>query len=106
MEKGGEDKRIAQDNSALLLEGSVYKKYPQRRGLRRTRSSIELPRKDTVCSSQEVLCCLYQHMPPSSHSSHQPLYLGRWTHLELRPNLLRMTVSSVRIRIKENYAGT
>uniref|UniRef100_A0A4W2GBN5 von Willebrand factor A domain containing 3A n=2 Tax=Bos indicus x Bos taurus TaxID=30522 RepID=A0A4W2GBN5_BOBOX len=33
--------------------GSVYKKYPQGRGLRRTRSSIELPRKDTVCSSQE-----------------------------------------------------
>ncbi|OWK11124.1 hypothetical protein Celaphus_00006997 [Cervus elaphus hippelaphus] len=33
--------------------GSIYKKYPQRRGLRRTRSSIVLPRKDTVCSSQE-----------------------------------------------------
>uniref|UniRef100_A0AC11CJM2 von Willebrand factor A domain containing 3A n=1 Tax=Ovis aries TaxID=9940 RepID=A0AC11CJM2_SHEEP len=33
--------------------GSVYKKYPQGKGLRRTRSSIELPRKDTVCSSQE-----------------------------------------------------
>uniref|UniRef100_A0A9L0T4S6 von Willebrand factor A domain containing 3A n=1 Tax=Equus caballus TaxID=9796 RepID=A0A9L0T4S6_HORSE len=33
--------------------GSVYKKYPQGRGVRRTSSSIELPRKDTVCSSQE-----------------------------------------------------
>uniref|UniRef100_H2NQD2 von Willebrand factor A domain containing 3A n=1 Tax=Pongo abelii TaxID=9601 RepID=H2NQD2_PONAB len=33
--------------------GSVYKKYPQGRGLRRTSSSIDLPRKDTVCSSQE-----------------------------------------------------
>ena len=43
---------------------------------------------------------------PSNHSFHQPLYLGRWTYLELRPNLLRMTVSSVRIRIKENYMGT
>ncbi|XP_004855967.1 von Willebrand factor A domain-containing protein 3A isoform X2 [Heterocephalus glaber] len=32
--------------------GSVYKKYPQRT-IRRTRSSVELPRKDTVCSSQE-----------------------------------------------------
>ncbi|XP_055265619.1 von Willebrand factor A domain-containing protein 3A isoform X5 [Moschus berezovskii] len=35
--------------------GSVYKKYPQGRGLRRTRLSIELPRKDTVCSNQEWL---------------------------------------------------
>lgn len=104
MEKGGEGKRIAQDNSALFLPGSVYKKYPQGRGLRRTRSSIELPRKDTVCSSQEVLRCLYQHVPPKQ--SFLPLYLGRWTYLELRPNLLRMTVSSVRIRIKENYVGT
>ncbi|XP_070340875.1 von Willebrand factor A domain-containing protein 3A isoform X3 [Equus asinus] len=33
--------------------GSVYKKYPQGRGVRRTSSSIELPRKNTVCSSQE-----------------------------------------------------
>ncbi|XP_019062940.2 von Willebrand factor A domain-containing protein 3A [Fukomys damarensis] len=33
--------------------GSVYKKYPQRRSIRRTGSSVELPRKDTVCSSQE-----------------------------------------------------
>ncbi|XP_064334584.1 von Willebrand factor A domain-containing protein 3A isoform X3 [Camelus dromedarius] len=33
--------------------GSVYRKYPQGRGLRRTSSSIELPRKDTICSSQE-----------------------------------------------------
>ncbi|XP_045398716.1 von Willebrand factor A domain-containing protein 3A [Lemur catta] len=33
--------------------GAVYKKYPQGRGVRRTDSSIELPRKDTICSSQE-----------------------------------------------------
>ncbi|KAM5227714.1 von Willebrand factor A domain-containing protein 3A [Ctenodactylus gundi] len=33
--------------------GSVYKRYPQGRSVRKTRSSIELPRKDTVCSSQE-----------------------------------------------------
>uniref|UniRef100_H0WWW2 von Willebrand factor A domain containing 3A n=1 Tax=Otolemur garnettii TaxID=30611 RepID=H0WWW2_OTOGA len=33
--------------------GSVYKKYPQGGALRRTSSSIELPRKDTACSSQE-----------------------------------------------------
>ncbi|XP_032098800.1 von Willebrand factor A domain-containing protein 3A isoform X4 [Sapajus apella] len=33
--------------------GSVYKKYPQGRGVRRTSSSMDLPRKDTVCSSQE-----------------------------------------------------
>ncbi|KAM6166301.1 LOW QUALITY PROTEIN: von Willebrand factor A domain-containing protein 3A [Erethizon dorsatum] len=33
--------------------GSVYKKYPQGRSIRRTSSSVELPRKDTVCSSQE-----------------------------------------------------
>ncbi|XP_062036353.1 von Willebrand factor A domain-containing protein 3A isoform X4 [Lepus europaeus] len=33
--------------------GSVYKKYPQGKGIRRIRGSIELPRKDTVCSSQE-----------------------------------------------------
>ncbi|XP_012500395.1 PREDICTED: von Willebrand factor A domain-containing protein 3A [Propithecus coquereli] len=33
--------------------GAVYKKYPQGKGVRRTNSSIELPRKDTVCSSQE-----------------------------------------------------
>ncbi|KAM4829676.1 von Willebrand factor A domain-containing protein 3A [Thomomys bottae] len=33
--------------------GSVFSKYPPRRGLRRPNSSIELPRKDRVCSSQE-----------------------------------------------------
>ncbi|XP_049999194.1 von Willebrand factor A domain-containing protein 3A isoform X3 [Alexandromys fortis] len=33
--------------------GSVYKRYPQGKSVRRTNSSIELPRKDTVCSSQE-----------------------------------------------------
>ncbi|XP_014652682.1 PREDICTED: von Willebrand factor A domain-containing protein 3A [Ceratotherium simum simum] len=33
--------------------GSVYKKYPQGRGVRRTSPSIELPRKDTICSSRE-----------------------------------------------------
>ncbi|XP_008059962.1 von Willebrand factor A domain-containing protein 3A [Carlito syrichta] len=33
--------------------GSVYKKYPQGRSVRSTSSSIDLPRKDTVCSSQE-----------------------------------------------------
>ncbi|XP_048967263.1 von Willebrand factor A domain-containing protein 3A isoform X2 [Canis lupus dingo] len=33
--------------------GSVYKKYPQGRGIRRVNSSIQLPRKDTICSSQE-----------------------------------------------------
>ncbi|XP_004373512.1 von Willebrand factor A domain-containing protein 3A [Trichechus manatus latirostris] len=33
--------------------GSVYKKYPQGRGVRRTRSSTELPRNDKICSSQE-----------------------------------------------------
>ncbi|XP_029805813.1 von Willebrand factor A domain-containing protein 3A [Suricata suricatta] len=33
--------------------GSVYKKYPQGRGIRRVNSSIRLPRKDAVCSSQE-----------------------------------------------------
>ncbi|XP_057605312.1 von Willebrand factor A domain-containing protein 3A [Hippopotamus amphibius kiboko] len=33
--------------------GSVYRKYPQGRCLRRTSSSSKLPRKDTVCSSQE-----------------------------------------------------
>ncbi|KAM7147560.1 von Willebrand factor A domain-containing protein 3A isoform 3-T4 [Molossus nigricans] len=33
--------------------GSVYRKYPRGRRVRRTSSSVELPRKDTVCSSQE-----------------------------------------------------
>ncbi|XP_077930831.1 von Willebrand factor A domain-containing protein 3A, partial [Halichoerus grypus] len=33
--------------------GSVYKKYPQGRGIRRVSTSIQLPRKDTVCSSKE-----------------------------------------------------
>ncbi|KAG8513517.1 LOW QUALITY PROTEIN: von Willebrand factor A domain-containing protein 3A, partial [Galemys pyrenaicus] len=33
--------------------GSVYKKYPQGRCLRRASSSIKLPKKDTICSSQE-----------------------------------------------------
>ncbi|XP_064151745.1 von Willebrand factor A domain-containing protein 3A isoform X7 [Loxodonta africana] len=33
--------------------GSVYKRYPQGKGVRRTRSSMELPRKDKICSSQE-----------------------------------------------------
>ncbi|XP_066239546.1 von Willebrand factor A domain-containing protein 3A [Saccopteryx leptura] len=33
--------------------GSVYRKYPQGRGVRRASRSIELPRKDTLCSSQE-----------------------------------------------------
>ncbi|XP_047636291.1 von Willebrand factor A domain-containing protein 3A isoform X2 [Phacochoerus africanus] len=33
--------------------GFVYRKYPQGRGLRRTSSSIALPRKNRVCSSQE-----------------------------------------------------
>nr|XP_012997649.1 von Willebrand factor A domain-containing protein 3A isoform X1 [Cavia porcellus]XP_023416575.1 von Willebrand factor A domain-containing protein 3A isoform X1 [Cavia porcellus] len=35
--------------------GSIYKKYPQRIRIRRTISSVNLPRKDTVCSSQEWL---------------------------------------------------
>ncbi|XP_076997692.1 von Willebrand factor A domain-containing protein 3A [Tamandua tetradactyla] len=33
--------------------GSVYKKYPQGKCVRRTSPSIELPRKDKICSSQE-----------------------------------------------------
>ncbi|XP_029335195.1 von Willebrand factor A domain-containing protein 3A [Mus caroli] len=33
--------------------GSVYKRYTQGKPIRRINSSIELPRKDTVCSSQE-----------------------------------------------------
>ncbi|XP_037670928.1 von Willebrand factor A domain-containing protein 3A isoform X2 [Choloepus didactylus] len=33
--------------------GSVYKKYPQGKGVRRSSPSVELPRKDTICSSQE-----------------------------------------------------
>ncbi|XP_029391722.1 von Willebrand factor A domain-containing protein 3A [Mus pahari] len=33
--------------------GSVYKRYTQGKSIRRINSSIELPRKDTVCSSQE-----------------------------------------------------
>ncbi|XP_039090381.1 von Willebrand factor A domain-containing protein 3A [Hyaena hyaena] len=33
--------------------GSVYKKYPQGRKIQRVSSSIQLPRKDAVCSSQE-----------------------------------------------------
>lgn len=33
--------------------GSVYKKYPQGRVIRRSMSSVELPRKDIICSSQE-----------------------------------------------------
>ncbi|XP_048189023.1 von Willebrand factor A domain-containing protein 3A [Perognathus longimembris pacificus] len=33
--------------------GSVFSKYPAGKGLRRPNSSVELPRKDTVCSSQE-----------------------------------------------------
>ncbi|XP_059010392.1 von Willebrand factor A domain-containing protein 3A isoform X2 [Mustela lutreola] len=33
--------------------GFVYKKSPQGRGIRRVSTSIQLPRKDTVCSSQE-----------------------------------------------------
>ncbi|XP_063141980.1 von Willebrand factor A domain-containing protein 3A isoform X1 [Rattus norvegicus] len=33
--------------------GSVYKRYSQGKPIRRINSSIELPRKDTLCSSQE-----------------------------------------------------
>ncbi|XP_030098373.1 von Willebrand factor A domain-containing protein 3A isoform X4 [Mus musculus] len=33
--------------------GSVYKRYTQGKSIRRINSSIQLPRKDTVCSSQE-----------------------------------------------------
>ncbi|XP_071067358.1 von Willebrand factor A domain-containing protein 3A isoform X7 [Dasypus novemcinctus] len=33
--------------------GSVYKKYPQGKCVRRTNPSIQLPRKDKICSSQE-----------------------------------------------------
>ncbi|XP_047389574.1 von Willebrand factor A domain-containing protein 3A [Sciurus carolinensis] len=33
--------------------GLVFKKYPQRRAIRTINSSMKLPRKDTVCSSQE-----------------------------------------------------
>ncbi|XP_075384231.1 von Willebrand factor A domain-containing protein 3A [Tenrec ecaudatus] len=33
--------------------GSVYKKYPQGKGIRRISPTIELPRKDKICSSQE-----------------------------------------------------
>ncbi|XP_045142037.1 von Willebrand factor A domain-containing protein 3A isoform X2 [Echinops telfairi] len=33
--------------------GSVYKKYPQGKGIRRISHTIELPRKDKICSSQE-----------------------------------------------------
>ncbi|XP_022382370.1 von Willebrand factor A domain-containing protein 3A isoform X2 [Enhydra lutris kenyoni] len=38
---------------AGIPPGFVYKKYPQGRGIRRVSTSIQLPRKDTVCSSQE-----------------------------------------------------
>ncbi|XP_051003135.1 von Willebrand factor A domain-containing protein 3A [Acomys russatus] len=33
--------------------GSVYKRYPQGKSIRRTNSFIDLPRKNTVCSSRE-----------------------------------------------------
>ncbi|KAM8777563.1 von Willebrand factor A domain-containing protein 3A [Rhynchonycteris naso] len=33
--------------------GSVYRKYPPGRGVRRASCSVELPRNDTLCSSQE-----------------------------------------------------
>ncbi|XP_036081849.1 von Willebrand factor A domain-containing protein 3A isoform X3 [Rousettus aegyptiacus] len=33
--------------------GSVYKRYPRGRAIRGPTASVELPRKDTVCSSQE-----------------------------------------------------
>lgn len=54
---------------AVSVPGSVYKKYPQGRGRRRPESSIELPRKDTVCSSREVGSGVRQCAPPSSNSS-------------------------------------
>ncbi|XP_006892758.1 PREDICTED: von Willebrand factor A domain-containing protein 3A [Elephantulus edwardii] len=53
--------------------GSVYKKYPQRRGVRRTSSSIELPRKNQICSSKEWIANyglkklkmeVYRHLGP------------------------------------------
>lgn len=60
--KGGR-KRQLHGNTAVLLLGSVYKRYPQGKSVRRTNSSIELPRKDTVCSSQEVFSCSHQPRP-------------------------------------------
>lgn len=46
----------------VFLLGSVYRKYPLAKNLRRINTaSVELPRKDVVCSSQEVLNC--PHVP-------------------------------------------
>lgn len=53
--EGRAGKRDAEGN--LFLPGSVYKNYPRGRCIRRTSSPVELPRKDTVCSSQEVFKC-------------------------------------------------
>ncbi|XP_059548033.1 von Willebrand factor A domain-containing protein 3A [Myotis daubentonii] len=39
--------------TSLFLADSGYRKHPQGRGARRTGSSLELPRKDAICSSHE-----------------------------------------------------
>lgn len=53
----------------MFFLGSVYRRYPQGKLARRINSSVELPKKDTVCSSQEVLSCPYQHIPLSIPST-------------------------------------
>ncbi|XP_023620601.1 von Willebrand factor A domain-containing protein 3A [Myotis lucifugus] len=50
----GRRKTHTREAEAGSSEDSVYRKHPQGRGARRTGSSLELPRKDAICSSHEV----------------------------------------------------
>ncbi|XP_014400903.1 PREDICTED: von Willebrand factor A domain-containing protein 3A [Myotis brandtii] len=49
----GRRKTHTREAEAGSSEDSVYRKHPQGRGARRTGSSLELPRKDAICSSHE-----------------------------------------------------
>uniref|UniRef100_G1P0R8 von Willebrand factor A domain containing 3A n=1 Tax=Myotis lucifugus TaxID=59463 RepID=G1P0R8_MYOLU len=51
----GRRKTHTREAEAGSSEDSVYRKHPQGRGARRTGSSLELPRKDAICSSHEAI---------------------------------------------------
>lgn len=92
MWKGGRGGRHT-DTLTLFLPGSVYKRYPRGRAIiRRPTSSVELPRKDTVCSSQEVRGRVHQHMIPRAviPAASRHAREGRQTRTR-GENLLRMT---------------
>lgn len=62
--RGVEGREKVRRVTLLFLPDSAYRKCPQGRAARKTSSSLELLRKDTICSSHEVISCPHQHMLP------------------------------------------